>query len=368
MKASSRFLFNIKSSITKSSRTLPPIVPRRSIFNQRAKIMTSSLPKTQRALLQPDPKSTSIIITTLPVPTPDFSKDEHLIKVHTVSPCNGELLWTANFPPPAEFAAAKSLVPCDDVAGVVISAPPNSPFQPGSKVYGRTNYYRTGNAREYTIGTTEELALIPEGLSWANAATVGLSALTAWQALFVQAGIEDGGYRGKRVLVTAASGSVGSWVVQLAKVAGAEVIGTCGPDNIDFVRSLGASEVLNYRSEDLKAWAEGEGKKVDIVIDTIGRKSLEDAWWTVKDGGLLMSIFQPPESARPQGYKGKDVKNFFFIMVPDGKNLAKVSKLLEEGKVKPNLDSVFPFEKFEDAFKRVEGGHAKGKVVIEISN
>ena len=197
---------------------------------------------------------------------------------------------------------------------------------------------------------------------------MGLSALTAWQALFVQAGLggfEDGSYRGKRVFVTAASGSVGSWVVQLAKAAGAEVIGTCGPDNIDFVKSLGATEVLNYRNTDFRAWAEQEGKKVDVVIDTIGKKSLEDAWWTIKDGGLIISIFQPP--LKPAECAVKDVKSHFFIMIPDGENLSKISKLLAEGKVKTNLDSIYRLEKFEEAFARVEGGHAKGKVVIEIS-
>jgi len=329
--------------------------------------MAASLPKTQRALLQPDPLSTDLILTTLPVPTPDFAKDEHLIKVHAVAPCNGELLWTKNFPPPAELAALKTLVPCDDVAGTVVSGPSSSPFKPGDRVYGRTNYFRTGNAREYTIGITSELARVPEHLNNAEAASVGLSALTAWQALFVQAGFggyEDGGYEGKRVFVTAASGSVGSWVVQLAKAAGAEVIGTCGPDNIDFVKSLGASEVLNYRTTDFKAWAEEAGKKVDVVIDTIGKKSLEDAWWTVKDGGLIISIFQPP--LRPAGCVGKDIKNFFFVMTPDGENLGKISKLLTEGKVKTNLDSVYPLEKFGEAFARVAGGHAKGKVAIEI--
>jgi len=330
--------------------------------------MASSIPKTQRALLQPDPLSTNVILTTLPVPTPDFSKDEHLIKVHAVAPCNGELLWAKNFSPPAEVAAAKTLVPCDDLSGTIISGPPNSPFKPGDRVYGRTTYFRTGNAREYTIGTTSELAVVPDNLNNAEAASVGMSALTAWQALFVQAGLggfDDGGYRGKRVLVTAASGSVGSWVVQLAKAAGGHVIGTCGPDNIDFIKSLGASEALNYRNTDIKAWGEKEGNKVDVVIDTIGMKSLEDAWWTVKNQGIVISIFQIP--LRPLGCHVQDVRSFMFVMVPDGANLAKVSKLLAEGKVRTNLDSVYPLEKFEEAFARVAGGHAKGKVAIEIT-
>jgi len=330
--------------------------------------MTLLLPKTQRALLQPDTLSTKVILTTLPVPTPDFLNNEHLIKVHAVAPCNGELLWPKNFPAPDKYTAVKTFVPCYDLAGSVVSGPPDSPFKPGDRVYGRTNYFRSGNAREYTIGVTSELALIPKGLSDTEAASVGLSALTAWQALFVKSGLgglEDGGYRGKRIFVTAASGSVGSWVVQLAKAAGAEVIGTCGPDNINYVRSLGASEVLDYRSADVKAWAEGEGKKVDLVIDTVGKKSLEDSWWTVKDDGLIISVFEIPQN--PDWAVERGIKSFFFVMVPDGASLAKVSTMLKGGKVWTHVDSVYPFEKFEEAFARIAGGHAKGKVVIRIS-
>jgi len=129
---------------------------------------------------------------------------------------------------------------------------PNSPFKVGDEVYGRTNFYRSGCAAEYAIGRTEELALKAKNLSWVEAATVPLSALTAWQAIFVQAGIGDFStevYRGKRILITAASGGVGMWVVRLA---GAEVVGTCGPCNVDFVRSLGATEVIDYTKTDLK--------------------------------------------------------------------------------------------------------------------
>jgi NADPH:quinone reductase-like Zn-dependent oxidoreductase len=105
---------------------------------------------------------------------------------------------------------------------------------------------------------------------------------------------------------------------------------------------------------------------VDIVFDCIGKKPLGDAWWCVKEGGALISIYQPPEQQKPKELEINNVTNFFFIMVPDGASLSKISKLVEEGKCKPALDSVFPLERFEEAFKRLESGHSRGKIVLDL--
>ncbi|KAL2784381.1 NAD(P)-binding protein [Aspergillus keveii] len=327
------------------------------------KMSSSSIPATMLAITQPDPKSTNLTLSNVPTPKPAPNTTEHLIRIHTVSPCAGELLWPANFPP----EGGRDLwIPCPDMAGTVVQAPENSPFKPGDEVYARANYLRNGGGSEYTIGVTEEIAKRPSGLSWIDTAAIPLSAQTAWQALFVQSGlgsIEGGNWKGKRVLVTAASGSVGSWVVQLAKVAGATVIGTSGTDNIEFVKSLGADDVVDYKTTTLKKWVESAGQ-VDVVIDCIGRKSLEDAWWTIKDDGVLLSIFQPPETAVPEGYTG-NVKGRFFIMGPVREHLEAITKLVEEGKVRGTVDSVWPVTQFKEAFDRVASGKARGKVIID---
>ncbi|KAL4923543.1 NADP-dependent oxidoreductase [Aspergillus undulatus] len=332
--------------------------------------MTSSMtiPKTMHALTQPDPKSTELLLTTVPTPTPTPNTPQHLVRVEACAPCSGELLWPANFPP----ATPRILIPCPDFAGTVVSAPPDSPFPPGTKVYTRANYIRNGAASEYTISITEELSNCPRGLSWAECAAIPLSAMTAWQALFVHAGIgglECGRWKGKRVLVTGAAGGVGAWVVQLAKLAGASVIGTCGAHNLEFVRGLGADEVLDYRTMDIKAWASAGHceAKVDVVIDCIGQKALSDAWWAVKDGGAVLSIFQPPGQVRPEGCEVNDVADTFFIMEPNGKHLEAITRLIEEGKCRGFVDSVWPLERFREAFGRVDTGHARGKVVIDFS-
>ncbi|OBT52792.1 hypothetical protein VE04_06548 [Pseudogymnoascus sp. 24MN13] len=278
----------------------------------------------------------------------------------------GEMLWPENTENPD--TRRKEPIPCYDVAGTVVTAPADSPFQPGAEVYARTEFARTGMAREYTIITTAELGLRPRNLGWAESAAVALSALTAWQALFVRGGLkaEKGAANGKRVLVTAASGGAGSWIVQLARWAGAEVLGTCGPDNVAFVESLGVNVAINYRQVSLKDWvSEVAGRKFDLVVDCVGRKTLEEAWWTVKSGGTLVSIHEPPDEKKPKDLEVEGVKNLFFIVEANGSQLKNITELVEAGVCKPVVDSVWPLEKFEEAFARLDGGHARGKVVID---
>jgi NADPH:quinone reductase-like Zn-dependent oxidoreductase len=165
-----------------------------------------------KTLLQPNPASKSIILAIVPVPVPKTNSAEHLVRVHAVALTNGELLWLKNFPAPPSLSQGKEPVPCYDMSGVVIKAPSDSPFQPGSEVFARTNYYRTGSGREYTICETSELAFKLKRLSFAQAATVSMSVETAYQALFVHAQlvpVAGAGAKGKRVFITAGSGAVG---------------------------------------------------------------------------------------------------------------------------------------------------------------
>ncbi|KAI9799313.1 MAG: hypothetical protein M1825_004806 [Sarcosagium campestre] len=306
-----------------------------------------------------------------PLPIPDPTRNDHLIRVHATALCARELTWPVSFPE-AIYSdnPEKLIVPGYDLAGTVITAPPNSPYSIGDEIYARTPASRPGNCREYTIARTNEMALKPKTLSWEDAATVPLSVLTAWQALFEHGGINgpnDANAKGKRVLVTAAAGGVGVWLVQLARVAGLDIVAQIGGLESDkFVRKLGAGDTINYRTTGLREWAEKQNQ-VDIVVDLVGGKTLEEAWYCVKDGGTLVSIFEPPQGRQPPGYSKKNIKSLFFIMEPNGNQLSQVSNLIEEGKCRPVLDSTWTLEEYEQAFERLDQGHAKGKIVIQIT-
>jgi NADPH:quinone reductase-like Zn-dependent oxidoreductase len=315
----------------------------------------------------------TLTLTQHPAPPP--TSTYHLVRVKAAALTNGELLW----PEPNALAHP---IPGFDVAGVIETSVPNSEFHLGDEVYGLTAFDRPGAAREVTEALPDELARKPRGAGWAEAATVPMSSLTAWQALFVHGGLgapggekkggEEGKRRGrgterKRVLVTAASGGVGVWLIQLAKLAGAYVVGTCGPGNVDYVKDLGADEVLDYTKTGIPQWVgSDEDNKADLVVDCVGGKNLEDSWTAVKQGGKLISIVVPPDTKRPSQGVSEDVQSLFFIVEPDGRQLGLITELIEGGECNPVLDSSWRIEEWGMAWERVNGGHARGKVVLEL--
>ncbi|KAK3296356.1 uncharacterized protein B0H64DRAFT_417800 [Chaetomium fimeti] len=371
-------------SLTNTTTTTLPISNRLTFSfstphtKTRTMATSTTLPETMRTLLQASRTSTEVISTTHPVPTPSHP-DDVLVRVHAAAPCAGELLWAINFP--ESVPPGKVMVPCQDLAGSVITAPRDSGFAPGDRVYCRIDAGRAGAAREYALPRASELAKIPASLGWVEGAATPLSALTAWQALFDQGTLDAKGIKGDaaarerngkiRVLVTGAGGGVGGWVVQLAARAGAKaVVAVCGTDKEEAVRKLGATEVVDYTKTSLEGWvaADPASHEVDLVVEMVGGKTLTGCWSAVKEGGAMVCINSPPESGKPEGMKKELAKALFFIVKPLGSNLAEISELIEAGHVRPTVDSVWEFEDFKKAFARVESGHAKGKVIIKLSD
>ena len=213
------------------------------------------------------------------------------------------------------------------------------------------------------------MALKPPKLSWTEAAAIPMSALTAWQGLFEHAGVrgaDDTMSKGKKIVVMAAAGGVGIWIVQLARIAGLEIAAQVGNrKNDEFVRILGASETINYKTKSLKEWTEDSG--LVVVFDLVGGKTLGEVWYCVKEHGTVISIFEPLEEKRPKDLETMNVKNEFFIVEPNGQQLAKISDLVSEGRVQTVIDSIWEFDDYEKAFEKLNKGRANGKVVIKIS-
>jgi NADPH:quinone reductase-like Zn-dependent oxidoreductase len=332
-----------------------------------------TFPAKIRGLMQLDPQSARLELQDdQEMPKADLSKGEHLIKVFTTSPCAGELTWARDFP--STLDGGKTLVPCYDLAGVVEVAPEDSPFPNGTEVWTRTTAWRTGNAREYTIAITSELSKKPASLTWEQTASIPLSGFTAYQALFVKGGITPGwkneqaklANAGKRVLITAAAGGVGVLALQLAKAAGiGSIIAQTSTDNIDFVKSLGATEVINYREQSLTAWADAGADKVDLAFDMLGGNTVEQLFQSLKSDGVVISI-RDYAASQKKPERLPSARAEFFVMESDGWQLDEIATLIERGEVKPIVDSVWKLEEYEKAFAIVAGGHSKGKVIIRV--
>lgn len=341
---------------------------------------TKQIPETMKALLYNQSAKTLELASSCPVPKPQADTDQHLVKVQSTAITNGELLWPQNQASPEAY---KDYSPGVEMAGEVVKSPPNSKFPVGSVVYGRTTFPRCGSAREYTIALEQELALQPRNLTSDQASTIPVSAHTAWQALFVQAGFkplpnesqgELSPQERKKVLIIGASGGVGMWATQLACVAGFWVAGTCSTRNVKMVRAFGAHEVLDYTKTSIRQWVDdhNESDKFDLVLDCATDGTSYDSWCAARsDNGLLLSIVPPADMVfiwtlpRPEGIS-PGVEGRFFIMNPDGEQLRRIAELVEAGKLRTMVDSVFGLDDYEKAFDRAGSGKTKGKVVFHV--
>jgi NADPH:quinone reductase-like Zn-dependent oxidoreductase len=225
-------------------------------------------------------------------------------------------------------------------------------FKAGDAVYGIVT---SGGYAEYAIAKVGEMAIKPQCLDFENAAAIPLGALTAWQAMFDLANLSSG----QRILITAASGGVGSLAVQLAKAKGAFVIGMASGRNEAFVRDLGVDEFVDYTKQHFEEVV----KDVDVVFDTVGGDTFERAFQTLKKGGFLVTAVQFPseEKAQELGIKAARV-----YCKPNAEQLAAISELIDEGRLKAHVSTVLPLAEVKKAHRLSESGRTRGKIVLQI--
>jgi NADPH:quinone reductase-like Zn-dependent oxidoreductase len=210
---------------------------------------------------------------------------------------------------------------------------------------------RTG-IKDFVAGD-EVYGYLSAYIDFDTAASVPVAALTAWQGMFDHGKLASG----QRILITGASGAVGSMAVQLAKSKGAYVIGTGSGRNEEFVRGLGVDEFIDYK----KAKFEDKVSGADVVFDTVGGDTQERAFLTLKRGGVLVSTVNPPSAEKAKQF-GVNVAMVMVTPKPD--QLAEINRLLESGKVKVRVATVLPLAEVKKAHQLSASGHADGKIIL----
>jgi len=226
-------------------------------------------------------------------------------------------------------------------------------FKLGDAVFARLKQEDAGALAQYARVGESELALKPTNLSHAKAATVPLAGLTAWQALVTKGLLQ----KGEKVLIHAGSGGVGTLAIQIAKHLGAHVATTVSEGNMDLVKSLGADQVINYKNQSF----EDEVSDLDLVLDMLGGDTLNRSFPTLKKGGRIISI----KGEDTDGLAQKHGVHFEMLwMKPDGAMLAKLAKLIEQGIIRPVIDSTYAMHDTAAAYGHLADGHAVGKIVV----
>lgn len=295
----------------------------------------------------------AMTIDDLPVPQPQG--DEILLRVHAAS-VNPVDYKTRE----GKFSAiTKAKLPITlgrDVSGTVESCGPDQrAVKRGDALYAMLGADRGGFA-EYVLVKATEAAPKPARLSHAEAAAVPLAALTAWQGLFDHGGLAAG----QRVLIHGGAGGVGHFAVQFAKAKGATVITTVSGDDLDFVRQLGADQVIDYKTQRFDEMV----RDVDLVFDLVGGETQERSWSVLKPGGILVSTLgQPPKDKAAQ----HKVRAAGYMAQPNAAELAEIGRLIDAGKVRPVVAATLPLSQAQQAEDQQQHGHVHGKIVLELA-
>jgi len=290
-----------------------------------------------------------LLLEDVPEPEPGLGEISIRVIAAGVNPADWKMRQRpSNLPLPA--------TPGLDVAGVVEMVGPSVDlFHLGDAVYAKTSWGQ-GSYAEFTVVKASQAAHKPESIDFVEAAAVPTAGLTAWQALFDTAHLQPR----QTVLIHAAAGGVGSFAVQLAKWKGARVIGTASADHADFVKSLGADEVIDYKAHRF----EDKVHDIDVVIDTVGGDTLERSWQVLKPGGFLVELVGSFPEGEPEKH---GVLGAHIVTRADGSELAEIARLIDEGAIKPIVTTVLPLSDARKAHEQSESHHMQGKIVLRVA-
>ena len=295
------------------------------------------------------------VIRILDVPQPSVGPGQLLVRAHAVGVGPWDALIREGH---SGVPQTLPLIPGSDVAGIVdVLGPGVTGFAVGDQVYGLTNGHFTGGYAEYAAVSTASMARKPRNLSFIEAASVPVVAVTAWQMLFDYARA----VAGQKVLVLGAAGNVGAYAVQLARHAGLEVFATASSDDLDYIRALGAGIAIDYRHPRFEDFTQA----MDIVIDTVGGDTRLQSLRVLKPGGILVSAVYSPlpteEAIRAR------VRAVTFIVNVTTAQLTTITSLFDSGKLAPQVGTVLPLADAQLAHRMLAGApHPRGKIVLNL--
>ncbi|GAA0435717.1 NADP-dependent oxidoreductase [Virgibacillus salarius] len=313
------------------------------------------------------------------MPTPEIREYEVLAEIHaaSINPVDfkirdGKVKLLVKYKMP--------LILGNDFSGVIAKVGAKvTRFKVGDEIYARPRKNKMGTFAEFIAIHEDDIALKPKNLSFEEAASIPLIGLTSYQALIDILDLQ----KGQKILIQAGAGGVGTFAIQLAKLVGATVATTASEAGANLVKSLGADEVINYKTEKFEEIL----KKYDAVFDTLGGEILERSFEVIRSGGKIVSVSGLPNARFGKEYgsgffktllfsvaghklttleKKHNAPYTFLFMKPSGEQLRIIANYIETGKIKPIIDRVLPFEDAQIAMEYVESGRAKGKIILKI--
>jgi NADPH:quinone reductase-like Zn-dependent oxidoreductase len=295
-------------------------------------------------------------LTLSEAPQPKPGDGELLIHVRAAGVTPTELSWypTTHTKPGEPRTGA---IPGHEFSGVVAAVGGGlDRAMVGQEIFGMNDWFAEGATAEFCLTQPGSIASKPATISHELASTVPIGALTAWQGLFDRCNLHSG----ERVLVHGGSGAVGLFAVQLARHHSAHVFATASAQKADLVKQIGAEQVIDYRASRF----EDELEPVDVIFDAVGGETLDRSWKMLKPGGRLVTIAAQSESATEQR-----VKDAFFIVEPNAKQLEGIAQLIDGGQLKTFMSAALPLSDAPQAYlKAVPGPSAFGKTVISFSS
>ncbi len=289
------------------------------------------------------------------VPQPIPGPAEVLVRVHAAGVTPTELDWYPTSHT-KDGAARLNAVPGHEFSGVIAALGHSvNEFTIGQEIYGMNDWFADGATADYCLTIPSSIAPKPVALTHEETATLPLGALTAWQGLFDHDALQPN----ERVLIHGGSGAVGLFAVQLAHRHGAHVIATASTPNLAFVKSLGADEVIDYKTSRFQDLV----RDIDIVFDTVGGETRELSWSLLKPAGRMITVAADGESSTDPR-----VKKNYFIVEPNRQQFIEVAKRIDSGDLKTFVNAAVPFDQAPLAYARkVPNTRGYGKIVVTVA-